>query len=421
MSEAEFVRGNQKNYIRILCNAHVTESYEYRMCINNGLNSLLSFQQRAQNGKDYLYYEISGMQSLDVLLQTQKLKRSLAIMIAKAVVKLCREFSEYVLDIRKVIWEPKYIMVQVGSEEFKFVYDFGSMQNVAETSEQTDMEQFWECCIEYLDYQDELLMEQMFRVYEAFLDQKDNFTLLQEMESMLNKLLPSEEKEATEQMVEEIPAADPFIEEGAVSEVIKLPEKSKVYQSEWRKKKLGLGVLLCLNILTIFVWKPLTLLKLFFSIAAGGVLLWLNIHVRRQERRQEKELHREQEQAAYREEYEEVVNRYDGEMGETCMIAIADNRGVLYNLQNCEPQYIYIGENRKIIGKDPEKAQIQLVSEGVSRVHAMVYKDGTDCVIEDLNSTNGTWVNGKGLEPREPYILKEGDKIRFAGSEYIFR
>ncbi|MBQ8815841.1 MAG: hypothetical protein IJZ84_00995, partial [Lachnospiraceae bacterium] len=137
MSEAEFVRGNQKNYIRILCDAHITEGYEYQMCMNNTLNSLLSFQQRAQNGKDYLYYEISGMQSLDVLLQTQKLKRPLAIMIAKAVVKLCREFSEYVLDIRKVIWEPKYLMVQVGGEEFKFVYDFGGMQSAAETSEQT--------------------------------------------------------------------------------------------------------------------------------------------------------------------------------------------------------------------------------------------------------------------------------------------
>ncbi len=427
MNEPEFIRGNQKNYIRISCDAQVTEGYEYRMCSNNELESLLKFQQRMQNGAEYLYYEVSGMQSLDILLQTQKLKRPLVIVIAKAIVKLCRDFSEYVLDIEKVIWNPKYIMVQGNSEELRFVYNFSrggfDLQTEHEEAEHIGLEQFLEFCIEYLDYQDEVLMGQMFQVYEALLDQKDNFALMKEMERLLEALLPLEEEKliADEQIQEDVAAGDPFAGKGFETEIITVPKKSRIFQKERRNLKIGLCVLLLLDAGLLVVWKPLTLLKIFFSVAAGGVLLWLNIHIRRQEQQRSKEMQPEQETSAYMEEYEELASRYTGDKGETCMITLDDTRGVLYNLQNGEPQYIYIGDARKIIGKDPEKTQIQLNHESVSRVHALIYREGEECLIEDLNSTNGTWINGKSLKPREPYILKEGDKVRFAGMEYIFR
>ena len=424
INEPEFIRGNQKNYIRISCDTQIAESYEYQMCTNNELSHLLDFQQRTQNGECYLYYEVSGMQSLDILLQTQKLKRPLAIAAAQAIVKLCRDFSEYVLDIQRVIWNPKYIMIQMNSKEFRFVYHFAYTED-KETKqkdiEQTDLEQFLECCIEHLDYQDETLVSQMFHVYEALLDQKDNFILVQEMEALLNNLSPEGNIEKTEikQMQEDVSVKDPFVKDNSQTEIISIPEKSCVFQKERRHLKIGLGILLLLDIGVLIVWRPLTILKIFFAVAAGGVLLWLNVHIRRQEQQKGKKL--QQEQEIYMEEYKELTSQYDGEQGETCMIVMEDSKGVLYNLQNGEPQYIYIGDTRKIIGKDPDKAQIKLEHESVSRVHALIYKEGTVCIVEDLNSTNGTWVNGKSLKPREPYTLKEGDKVRFAGMEYIFR
>ena len=41
--EPEFVRGNQKSYIRIACKKEVFEGYEYQMCKYNVLNSFLNF------------------------------------------------------------------------------------------------------------------------------------------------------------------------------------------------------------------------------------------------------------------------------------------------------------------------------------------------------------------------------------------
>ena len=49
---------------------------------------------------------------------------------------------------------------------------------------------------------------------------------------------------------------------------------------------------------------------------------------------------------------------------------------------------------------------------GVSRLHARIsYKAGS-YFVQDLNSTNGTWVNGRRLEPQQEMLLKYGDSLR---------
>lgn len=51
---------------------------------------------------------------------------------------------------------------------------------------------------------------------------------------------------------------------------------------------------------------------------------------------------------------------------------------------------------------------------GVSRHHAvMTYKNGY-VYLEDLDSTNGTRINGFQLSPNQKYRLRDGDEIEFA-------
>lgn len=49
---------------------------------------------------------------------------------------------------------------------------------------------------------------------------------------------------------------------------------------------------------------------------------------------------------------------------------------------------------------------------GVSRRHARVYMRGDQFFIEDLNSTNYTYVNQEKLAPGQPHPLNNGDEIR---------
>lgn len=422
--EPEFVRGNQKSYIRMPHDDVMSKSYEYQMCSYNRINSLVPFQARSQNGCEYLYYEISGMQSLDIYLQTQKLKRPFVIQLAKAIIKLCRELSEYALDIEKVIFAPRYIMIDSKGEEILFLYAFSEEEKGMEGAER-----LLESCIECLDYQDELLMEKLYGIYERLLEQKENFLLETEMDTLRDAL--------TEQVVVDISGeiAEPRVtvtvddnwepigslRENANENMFRLEENSKVAQKEYRGLKRGVVSLFLLDMAVLIVWKPLTLLKVFFVIAVGIVLAVLGVRVCRKERKG-KEMQQLQEQdEMYMEEYENLAMQSNMGSNYTQFIVIEDTEGVLHNLQGYDPKCIYIKSNQQIIGKDPEKAQIQIVQEGISRVHALVVKEDQVCIIEDLNSTNGTWVNGKALEPRKRYVLQQGDKVRFAGAEYIFR
>jgi pSer/pThr/pTyr-binding forkhead associated (FHA) protein len=49
---------------------------------------------------------------------------------------------------------------------------------------------------------------------------------------------------------------------------------------------------------------------------------------------------------------------------------------------------------------------------GVSRLHARLSQSGDQWSIEDLESTNFTFVNGKRIQPKTPTPLNDGAEIR---------
>ncbi len=51
---------------------------------------------------------------------------------------------------------------------------------------------------------------------------------------------------------------------------------------------------------------------------------------------------------------------------------------------------------------------------GVSRMHAIMTMNDGFLYLEDLNSTNGTRINGFQVTPKQKYRLRDGDEIEFA-------
>jgi DNA-binding winged helix-turn-helix (wHTH) protein len=66
------------------------------------------------------------------------------------------------------------------------------------------------------------------------------------------------------------------------------------------------------------------------------------------------------------------------------------------------------GEN--LIGRDPA-ARLQLDDSTVSRRHARIMLNGSDALLEDLGSKNGTCVGGVRVDG--PVALRDGDRIAF--------
>ena len=74
------------------------------------------------------------------------------------------------------------------------------------------------------------------------------------------------------------------------------------------------------------------------------------------------------------------------------------------------------------IGTDPEGNDF--VFEGnplVSRHHAAIYSTRNKYYLEDLQSTNGTWINGERIPAGKKTELHGGDRVRFANVTFLFR
>lgn len=62
-------------------------------------------------------------------------------------------------------------------------------------------------------------------------------------------------------------------------------------------------------------------------------------------------------------------------------------------------------------GRHPD-CTVQLDSNMVSRFHAQLIQDGDQILVEDLDSGNGSFLNGKQLTASSPVVLKDGDRIK---------
>ena len=76
-------------------------------------------------------------------------------------------------------------------------------------------------------------------------------------------------------------------------------------------------------------------------------------------------------------------------------------------------------EGRNTVGRFADKpVDIDLVSQEsteqiwCSRQHAAVVFEKGDVLIEDLNSLNGTWVNGVRIHAGQPRLLRAGDVVQ---------
>ena len=81
----------------------------------------------------------------------------------------------------------------------------------------------------------------------------------------------------------------------------------------------------------------------------------------------------------------------------------------------CDGQEFEVGGKRVVIGRSP-KCDICLKDDGISREHASVERYEGDVVIQDLNSSNGVFVNGKRIR-RHP--LRPGNVVRIGSTEFL--
>jgi len=82
-----------------------------------------------------------------------------------------------------------------------------------------------------------------------------------------------------------------------------------------------------------------------------------------------------------------------------------------------EPGMIYDLDGDLVLGRG-DRAEIRLEDPFASARHARIYEQGSSMIVEDLGSTNGTYLNEELLQTPRP--LHPGDRVRIGDSEFVF-
>lgn len=91
----------------------------------------------------------------------------------------------------------------------------------------------------------------------------------------------------------------------------------------------------------------------------------------------------------------------------THMGAVSNRQWVLRAMENGQ-EFVLQGD--MLVGREAE-CQVQVLSGHISRYHAKIRVTPAGIILEDLNSTNGTFVNGRRLTA--PKVLSMGDEVVF--------
>jgi pSer/pThr/pTyr-binding forkhead associated (FHA) protein len=93
--------------------------------------------------------------------------------------------------------------------------------------------------------------------------------------------------------------------------------------------------------------------------------------------------------------------------------------GILYYEGVGNGKSMRLEDNVTVIGSD-ERLAACIPSATISRHHARITREGDQYWLEDLNSANGTYLDGKILTYKERKELCLNQSIRFANETYRF-
>ncbi|MCF0133315.1 MAG: FHA domain-containing protein [Blautia sp.] len=470
--KADYKRDVNHNYLVLSEGAVDVDSYPIRMLSSNVVPSLLKCRIQSMDGEILFYYDITSRQSVTTIFETYKLKQRDLQMILDGFLQIMEQMGEYLLNPSQLLLDPAYMFVEMEMKKVYFCYLPGYKNDVREK-----FRQLTEYLLPKLDHEDAMAVMIGYGVYRKALE--DTFRLEDIKEELFRKRaedLPGRKNGQREEWPSGENGSIPWHEDGLPAGVSmeKTDEQQKDVRfvrdaSEESRKNhknivrkigaCGIGAVLLLICLLLkymgyIPWiRVETILIVFAGImiaVMAGIILcerMLPCKTRKRERVYPESLankkagdgianldHPEENRteaaddmsgaglSVMQKREERQSKAKDEGYGETVVLCANSVSGpaVLVSREAGELATIYLQEEITVIGKLETAADAVIDLPTVSRIHAKIRKMGDDYYLTDLNSRNGTSVNGKILKSGEDYLLQEEDEVDFAQARFVF-
>lgn len=439
--KAEYRRDMNHNYLVLEKEELDTASYQVRILVGNMVPSLLKCRVQGLDGRCLIFYDVTSLQPLSVLYEKKKFRAEDLRLLLSGILGVLEEMSEYLLDPGQLFMTPEYIYVDLEKKEIQFCYFPGYNRELP-----GQLRMLTEYLLPRLDHEDPQAVMLGYGIYRRTMEDKIRLEDIKE------------ELYRTEEGAEEKKDRLPFLETGPAENSLEKraegqPELLVSKESEeilWKRdadepdktplwKVVALcaaGSVVCFGFVSaaFLGYLPWLEVELLLGTAAaamgGGVLIYFLWKKRRTKANFCADLQTEvpkTEKSKEEKEGEEIrisqkENTKTENFGQTVVLSAGSVCGpaTLVSREPGELATIYLQEEITVIGKLSTAADAVVPLPTVSRLHAKIRRKDGEYYLTDLNSRNGTSVNGQLLKEDEEYCLKNEDQVDLAQARYVF-
>ena len=460
--KATYYKDTMHSYMIIPCPPEAeTAGYQYRMLEMNRIDGILRCGLRHIDGRGLLYYDTTGKQSLKGLYEGRKISGTELFKLLEMMDRVSGSLSKYLLDEQHLVLTGDQIFYDFSSGQYCFTYYPGEIVK-------PDVFRF---LADSIDGKDKKAAAAAYRLCSVSGDDRQALREAVREEAAMKDAVPPWET-AADKLREEsaLRGAESELPDreapnggyggrrhrkqnpspGAGDSPQELPEKrkapGKTAGSKTESGRKGMVIRILLIAVLIAGAAGLFAVQLLVYISqrerrlciAGSILLTICaclitaetiIRVRKKHKEQKEEesrrepVYSESDEAdlpLFRAGTDEDFRLSSEEAGNTVRFSEQEMIGRLYGRDR--GNRIDLRTLPLTIGKAQAYSDVVLADPSVSRVHARIYKGEDGCIeIRDLDSTNGTYINGEKLDPNEKRRVQRGDEVRFGNVEYEYR
>lgn len=397
------------------------DSYQRHIFLDNRIPGLLPCRMQRVNGESLLYYEITGCQSVVHLFEKDRFSRQDLEDLFFSAVKLIETLDEYLLERNWLLLSPSYVYRNMETGRYLFVWFPGLNRKIEE-----EFRNLTEYILPKINHEDKGAVAVGYGVYKEAMEECMN------TEAVRQKIFW--EKEAAEERKKE------FQEEEYEEEWTKEEERQRLLDDFYREEAeehtqfftIPAVVIVVLLLGGMYVFRRNRYILAVYAglllLGALGTGIWYTLKWKKrrksnteEERWEAKNSNREYIDSEYVREPEPLSGKKEEAEGRTTLLKGDIDTGAYLKGGDGWEEVRYPVDKEVIwIGKRKESVDIWLDISTVSRIHAKIIHRREGDYLVDLNSTNGTIVNGQYLNPEEEYLLENGNTIVFAQVKFVY-
>lgn len=462
---AEYKRDVSHNYLILQEEKAVdTSSYQVRMLTGNVIPSILKCHLQNLDGEVLFYYDITSKQSIATLFEDKKFRSQDIQSILEGFVKVMEELAEFLMNTDQLVLQPEYIYMDAERKKVYFCCLPGYQKEI-----QGQLRGLTEYILPKLDHEDNQAVMLGYGIYRKALEPGFQLEVIKEAiyqkEDEADKNAAAQKEDKYQEMLsekQENEIIDSVIPDEQKKEEIKNRKKEKRIPWNWILC-CGAGGAAALAVLAAGFWGVIPKLPIeivlgigIMALGAGAFTAWITEKKKRKQEqtaqwhnkiKQEtdsspvsgqvrKEENIKKDPETIREE-RKAETSITGELfgtkkkeedsqeeicGETVVLSAGQKKGpaALISREPGELATIYLEQELTVVGKLANASDAVIPMPTVSRMHARIRKREDEYYLADLNSRNGTAVNGRMLKGDEEYQLQDEDQVDFAQARYIF-